>query len=136
MGKKVLIIDDELFEKKGIDLFKVIKARGHSYKGVDNVPEALEEIEKDYDLIILDIIFPLSKSGHFSEDQTDMGRRTGTELLKKIKSQSDSPIVVMLSARRPDIFEEMSKDIGAVKYLEKPIFPKDLWEEIKEYLED
>jgi len=64
-----------------------------------------------------------------------MGRRTGIEMLRKIKSKSLSPIVVMISARRSDIFKNLSKDLGAEKYLQKPISPKDLWDEIKEYLE-
>lgn len=134
MAKRVLIIDDEFEEIE--DLFKVIKSNGHFYEGVNNITDALKKLEAKYDLIILDIIFPLSKDGHFDKYETDMGRRTGIEMLKEIKNKPGSPIVIILSARRPDIFENLSRDLGAGKYLQKPISPRDLWEEIKEYLEE
>ncbi|MCK4762186.1 MAG: response regulator transcription factor [Candidatus Aminicenantes bacterium] len=133
-GKKILIIDDEYEKIKG--LFKIISKKGHTYEGVNKIEEALEKDMTKYDLIILDIVFPPDKSKPFKDEKTDMGRRAGIELLRKIKSQFDLNFVVMFSARRPDIFEPMSKDLGAKKYIQKPISPGDLWEEIEEYLED
>lgn len=135
MAKKVLVIDDEFGKIK--DLFQVIEAKGHSFEGVDNIKGALEKLKKTkYDLIILDTIFPVSKDQIFDEKVTDNGRRTGIEMLKEIKSKYIQSPVIMLSARRPDIFEDLSKGLGAEKYLPKPISPRDLWDNIKEYLED
>ncbi|MCX6579420.1 MAG: response regulator [Candidatus Aminicenantes bacterium] len=135
MDKKVLVIDDEF--RKIRDLFQVIQAKGHSLEGIDNIDDALEKLKKtQYDLIILDIIFPVSKDRHFDETDTDMGRRTGIEMLREIKSKYGPVPVIILSARRPDIFEDLSKGLGAEKYLPKPISPRDLWDNIKEYLED
>jgi CheY-like chemotaxis protein len=135
MHKKIFIIDDE-FEKIK-DLFEVIRTKGHSYEGVDNIKEALKKLEKTkYDLIILDIIFPISKDQYFAVEETESGRRTGIEMLRKIKNHYGSPPVVILSARRLDIFKDLSEELGAVRYLQKPISPRDLWDEIKEYLEE
>lgn len=132
---KVLIIDDEV--KDSTELFRVIEAKGHQLNALDNVNEALAYLARErVDLVILDIVFPLSKDSTYDKLVTDMGRRTGIELLKEINRMGHVPPIVMLSARRPEAFEKMCLESGAKKYLAKPITPKHFWGEIKEYLEN
>lgn len=104
---KILLIDDdrlltaflkiELEEKN----FEVEVA----YDG--NIGKNLA-IEEKYDLIILDVIMP----------GTD-----GLELCKKIKSNAESPVLIITAL---NLLEEKVKDSGANDYLIKPFSIKEL----------
>lgn len=111
MKTKILLVDNENdiveflqynLEKEG---FEVIPA----FDGV----EALENIKKKPDLVILDIMMP---------------RLDGFEVYKKIRENNlykDIPII-FLTAKSGEIDEIKGLELGASDYIQKPISPKKL----------
>lgn len=98
-----------------------------SSKVVLKFREKLQEI----DLIILDMMMPAEEQ---LKDETNYGRRTGLHLLKEIRKLStDVPIMILTVVRDPSLREETAK-YGASPYLEKPIMPSKLEEEIEKKL--
>jgi two-component system alkaline phosphatase synthesis response regulator PhoP len=114
--KKILLVDDEPdiveFIKYNLekDGFEVLA----SYNGRD----ALKNLSRSIDLIILDIMMP---------------EMDGFELYHKIKSNdeySDLPII-FLTAKSGETDEIKGLDIGASDYIQKPISPKKLIARVK-----
>lgn len=103
--KRILIIDDEK------DFGKVVKLCLEKF-GLYQVDvshegrEGLEKIQqKKYDLVILDILMP---------------KLEGHEVLQRIKSVSNIPVVI-LSAYLPPLMENQIIQQGAFACLRKPI---------------
>ncbi|OHW62524.1 transcriptional regulatory protein WalR [Andreesenia angusta] len=101
--QKILIVDDEPILVKGLkysleqDGYEVEVA----YDGID----ALEkEAEKEYDLVILDIMLP----------EID-----GLEVCQRIRERSEVPII-MLTAKNEDIDKILGLEHGADDYMTKP----------------
>ncbi len=117
--KKILLVDDEPdiveflqynLQKEGFEVLV-------SYNGKD----ALREVEKCPDLIILDIMMP----------EID-----GYELYSKIRSNEKYAgiPVIFLTAKSGETDEIKSLDIGASDYIQKPISPKKLIARVKSNL--
>lgn len=117
--KKILLVDDEPdiveflqynLQKEGFEVLV-------SYNGKD----ALREVEKSPDLIILDIMMP----------EID-----GYELYSKIRSNEKYAgiPVIFLTAKSGETDEIKSLDIGASDYIQKPISPKKLVARVKSNL--
>jgi two-component system alkaline phosphatase synthesis response regulator PhoP len=117
--KKILIVDDEQdiveflrynLEKEDFDVLV-------SYNGKD----ALKQVSKLPDLIILDIMMP---------------EMDGFEVYNKIKDieeYTDIPII-FLTAKSGETDEIKGLDIGASDYIQKPISPKKLVARVKSNL--
>ncbi len=115
--KKVLIIEDETaiaeLEKDYLELsdFDVTVADN----GVDGLDMALE---KEYDLIILDLMLPMVD---------------GFEICKKIREVRNTPIL-MVSAKRDEIDKIRGLSLGADDYITKPFSPSELVARVKAHI--
>ena len=109
MGKKVLVVDDEKLIVKGIrfSLEQDDMEVDCAYDGEEAVRMARE---KEYDIMLLDLGLP------------DMD---GVEVIKKIRSWSNLPIIV-ISARSEDRDKIEALDAGADDYLTKPFSVEEL----------
>lgn len=116
-GKKILIVEDEIsiaeLERDYLALsgFEVdIESDG------DNGLEAA--LEKDYDLLILDIMLP----------GTD-----GFEICRRVREKKDTPIL-MVTAKKEDIDKIRGLGLGADDYITKPFSPSELVARVKAHL--
>ena len=116
-GKKILIVEDEIsiaeLERDYLELsgFEVdLESDGDA-----GLSAALE---KDYDLIILDIILP----------GTD-----GFEICRKVREKKDTPIL-MVTAKKEDIDKIRGLGLGADDYITKPFSPSELVARVKAHL--
>ena len=116
-GKKILIVEDEIsiaeLERDYLALsgFEVdIESDG------DRGLEAA--LEKDYDLLILDIMLP----------GTD-----GFEICRRVREKKDTPIL-MVTAKKEDIDKIRGLGLGADDYITKPFSPSELVARVKAHL--
>ena len=116
-GKKILIVEDEIsiaeLERDYLELsgFSVdMEADGDS--GLKTA------LEKDYDLIILDIMLP----------GTD-----GFEICRRVREQKDTPIL-MVTAKKEDIDKIRGLGLGADDYITKPFSPSELVARVKAHM--
>lgn len=104
--KRVLIVEDEESLLKLETILLTVK--GYEVSGASTGKEALEKLSGDtYDLILLDIMLP------------DID---GYEICRRIKEHprhADTP-VVMLTARKSAVDQELGTTSGADAYLTKP----------------
>lgn len=116
MGK-ILIIEDELaiaeLEKDYLELsgFEV-EVETDGYLGYSKA------LEKDYQLIILDLMLP---------------GMDGFEICKKIREEKNIPII-MVSAKKDDIDKIRGLGMGADDYMTKPFSPSELVARVKAHL--
>lgn len=117
--KKILLVDDEKdiveFLKYNLELenFEVVVG----YNG----EEALEKLNENPDLIVLDIMMP---------------KLDGFETCKKIREKKgfeDTPII-FLTAKAGEANEIKGLELGASDYIQKPISPKKLIARVKSNL--
>lgn len=115
----ILIAEDEENIRKLVSSY-LIKEGYHVLQAADGL-EALEQFEELGDvvsLVVLDIMMP---------------RMDGYEACRKIREQSDVP-VVMLTARDTEYDEITGFDCGADEYISKPFSPAILIARIKNLL--
>jgi len=129
MAKKVLVVDDD----PDVRLFSVTVLEENGYTPLEaaNGEEGLKMIKKDKpELIILDVLMP---------------RQSGIRLyreLKTDKSFKDIPIIILSGIARKTFLRSQKaltefggKEVPEPKvYLEKPVEPEILAEEIKKIL--
>jgi len=129
MAKKVLVVDDD----PDVRLFSVTVLEENGYMPLEaaNGEEGLKMIKKDKpELIILDVLMP---------------RQSGIRLyreLKTDKSFKDIPIIILSGIARKTFLRSQKaltefggKEVPEPKvYLEKPVEPEILAEEIKKIL--
>lgn len=117
MSKKLLIVEDEVtiaeLEKDYLELsgFEVEVAND----GNIGLKHALE---RDYDLIILDLMLP---------------GIDGFEICKQVREQKNTPII-MVSAKKDDIDKIRGLGLGADDYITKPFSPSELVARVKAHL--
>lgn len=108
----ILIIDDEQDFHENI---KYLFDKRFEFESVFSIQAAKDKIlQKDYDLIILDLIF--SSNGNESE---------GIEMIPFLTSQTFSPIIVISNTDKTEISAEAIKK-GAVDFLSKESLQKDI----------
>ncbi len=120
MGKKILVIDDE------VDLVDTItfrlEAAGYSVISANNGQEGLKKARDEKpDLILLDVMMP---------------NLDGYQVCRMLKFDArfeDIPII-MLTARGQDKDKAIGEDVGADVYLTKPFNGKDLLAKIDKML--
>lgn len=114
---KLLIVEDEVsiaeLEKDYLELagFEV-DVENDGKKGLDLA------IQKDYDLIILDIMLP---------------NADGFEICKSIRESKNTP-VILVSAKKEDIDKIRGFGLGADDYMTKPFSPSELVARVKAHL--
>lgn len=112
--KKILLVDDdrEIRELLG----KFLSQNGYSITTAKNGKEMFKEVvSKDFDLIILDLIFP-------EED--------GLFLCQKLKNFCSTPLL-MLTAKAEETERIIGLEMGADDYVTKPFNPRELLARIK-----
>lgn len=103
MAKKVLVVDDEKLIVKGIRFS--LEQDGMEVDCAYDGEEALEKAkEKEYDIILLDIMLP---------------KMNGFEVCQQIRDFSSVPIV-MLTAKGEDMDKILGLEYGADDYITKP----------------
>lgn len=103
MGKKVLVVDDEKLIVKGIRFS--LEQDGMEVDAAYDGEEAVERAkEKDYDIILLDIMLP---------------KLDGLQVCQQIREFSNVPII-MLTAKGEDMDKIMGLEYGADDYITKP----------------
>lgn len=107
--RKILMVDDEPSIQKM--LVHALEREGFQVQAVGDGEAALEAF-KGYDphLIILDIMLP---------------KLDGTEVCRRIRSQSDVPII-MLTAKDDEIDRVVGLELGADDYVTKPFAVREL----------
>lgn len=131
--KTIFIVDDDF--KRISSYVDFLKQSGYdviletdSSKVITKCKEKLEEI----DLIILDMMMPAE---HQLREETNYGRHTGLYLLIKIREISKEVPIMILTVVRDAFLREETAKYGATPYLEKPIMPSRLVEEINKRVE-
>ncbi|WP_276166851.1 response regulator transcription factor [Zobellia alginiliquefaciens] len=112
--KEILIIEDdpEIIKLLEIHLTDLIYKTS---KAMDGAEGLLMALNKDYDLILLDLTLP-------SMD--------GVEICKKLRAEKNTP-VIMLTAKSEEIDRVLGLEIGADDYITKPFSIRELLARIK-----
>lgn len=117
MEETILLVDDDpaLLEVTAI----LLAAEGYRVLKAEDGIEALKVMGgESLDLVVLDIMLP---------------RMSGFEVLKKIREQSDVP-VIMLTAKSQSVDKVVGLELGADDYITKPFDTKELLARIKAIL--
>ncbi|HEV2741685.1 MAG TPA: response regulator transcription factor [Rubrobacter sp.] len=117
MDETILLVDDDaaLLEVTSI----VLASEGDRVVTAEDGTEALRALDdEDLDLVILDVMLP---------------RMSGFEVLKKMREQSDVP-VVLLTAKSQSVDKVVGLELGADDYITKPFDTKELLARIKAVL--
>jgi len=116
MPKNILVVDDE---KNIRDLIKFnLEKEQFQVVLAENGSDALEKLNENIDLVILDIMLP---------------GIDGMEVCKKIRNntQFQKIPVIMLTAKGEEIDKVLGLEIGADDYIVKPFSPRELIARIK-----
>lgn len=113
---KILLVDDDI-ELTDL-LAEVLSLSGFDIDIANNGQEALDKLNQDYSLILLDVMMPVLN---------------GIETLKRIRQKSNIP-VMMLTARGEDIDRVLGLELGADDYLPKPFNDRELIARIRAIL--
>ena len=118
--KTVAICDDSMFQRRIIS--DMLDELGYSVQQFSEGQKLLDFIEgspADLTMIVLDILMP------------DM---TGVDILKKLKDSGNEVPVVMLSADIQEVRKSECFELGASKFLNKPVKKEELLEILNELL--
>lgn len=99
---------------------KYLNSEGFEVTHITTGEEALEKINENYDLWILDIMLP--------------GGLNGYDLIKKIRTIYPKMPVIFTSARDQDIDRIMGLELGSDDYISKPFSIRELMLRIKNLL--
>ena len=114
MGAFILIVEDEEKLARFIEL--ELKHEGYDTQKAADGRTALEmALEKDYDLILLDIMLP---------------ELNGLEVLRRLNREKQTP-VILLTARDAVMDKVSGLDAGAVDYITKPFAIEELLARIR-----
>ncbi len=114
MGAYILVVEDEEKLARFIEL--ELKHEGYTVDKVMNGRDALDiAIEKDYDLILLDIMLP---------------GLNGLEVMRRLSREKSTP-VILLTARDAVMDKVSGLDAGAVDYITKPFAIEELLARIR-----
>lgn len=121
MGKKILVVDDEVHI---VNILKFnLKKSGYDVITAVNGEEALGIIEAEMpDLILCDVMMP---------------KLTGFEVCQKIKSDDKYKTIpfILLTAKGQEVDKDIGLKFGADLYLTKPFSPKNIVDKVTEMLE-
>ena len=114
---KILIAEDDSDIRELLTLY--LESNNYKVSLASNGEEALAKLESDFfDLAIVDIMMP---------------KMNGYELIKKVRSFSDIPIIIT-SAKSLDNDKILGIDIGADVYITKPFNPLEVVAYVKSLL--
>ena len=107
---KIALVEDE--SNLATIVSKYLTKENNQVDIYDTGEKALEAIDKDYHLWILDIMLP--------------GEVNGYDLIKKIKARKPEMPIIFTSARDQDIDKIMGLELGSDDYLAKPYSVREL----------
>ncbi len=107
--KTVYMVEDE--ENLNILLKKYLEAEGYSVRTFLDGESAMEYINEEPDLWILDIMLP---------------GMDGYELIREIKQRNKNIPVIFMSARNEELDRVIGLELGSDDYLSKPFLPREL----------
>ncbi len=107
--KTVYMVEDE--ENLNILLKKYLEAEGYSVRTFLDGESAMEYINEEPDLWILDIMLP---------------GMDGYELIREIKAKNKNIPVIFMSARNEELDRVIGLELGSDDYLSKPFLPREL----------
>lgn len=117
MNQRILIADDDNEIRDLVEIY--LQAEGFCVDKVSNGEEVLQRInEKDYDLVILDIMMPVMD---------------GTTALINIRKEHTMP-VIFLTAKSEEIDMIKGLTLGADDYIQKPFSSMELIARVKAQL--
>ena len=114
---KILIVEDE---EAIADLEKdYLELSGFEVEVVNDGDQGLKDaLEKEYDLIILDLMLPGAD---------------GFEICREVREKKNTPII-MVSAKKDDIDKIRGLGLGADDYMTKPFSPSELVARVKAHM--
>ena len=114
---KILIVEDE---EAIADLEKdYLELSGFEVEVVNDGDQGLKDaLEKEYDLIILDLMLPGAD---------------GFEMCREVREKKNTPII-MVSAKKDDIDKIRGLGLGADDYMTKPFSPSELVARVKAHM--
>lgn len=113
---KILVVDDEKDIRELVKLY--LKNENYEIIEAENGMEALEKIDKNVDLVLLDCMMPKMN-----------GNETCLEIRKKYKTP-----IVFLTAKSEDMDKFTGFSSGADDYITKPFNPIDLISRVKAHI--
>lgn len=117
MSAEILIVEDEVQIARFLSLD--LEHEGYKTKCVHDGRQGLEEaLNKDYDLIILDVMLP---------------SLNGIEVLRRLRQTKDTPVII-LTARDQVMDKVAGLDLGADDYMTKPFAIEELLARIRSNL--
>ena len=115
---RILITDDSLLQRR--TLSAIVKDEGHEVETATNGREALECIQVQApDCLLLDMLMP----------EVD-----GIQVLEALRSQNQNFPVIVLTADIQDWLKERCLELGAKKFLNKPVKQEELRTALQEVL--
>ena len=122
MGKaKILVADDDAATRQMLHF--LLQDEGYDVVLARNGREVVQMVESDApDLVLLDLMMP------------EMDGYEALNVLRENGRLNSIPILVV-SARSIPIYQEISKNLGAVEHVVKPFLPDDLLARIRARLE-
>ena len=109
MRKRILVVDDDIMNLRRTQM---ILEKFYNVILAESGREALDEIKhKNFDLILLDIAMP---------------QMYGLETFKRIKESNVDIPVIFLTASGYEDDVRTAISLGAINYLKKPFYPKEL----------
>lgn len=115
---RILITDDSLLQRNMLSA--IVKGEGHDTQTAINGREALESIQAQRpDCLLLDMLMP----------EVD-----GIQVLEALKAQSITLPVIVLTADVQEWMKTQCLELGAQKFLNKPVKQEELRAALKEVL--
>ena len=120
MAKSLLVDDDPVMQQY---TKKILEKAGHSVEIANDAPGAIDLAKANpYQIIIVDLVLP--------------GFMNGIDVIKEIrKFNQDAKLIAYSGFCDEDINEKINR-AGADHFLMKPFKPYELWELIKDVLEE
>jgi len=113
---KILIADDDRVVHESLGIY--LKAEGFEIADVFDGEEALETVDEETALCVLDIMMP---------------KKSGMEVCKELRKTSRIPIII-LTAKGEEIDRILGLELGADDYIVKPFSPREVVARIKAVL--
>jgi CheY-like chemotaxis protein len=114
---KILVADDDAATRQMLNF--LLQDEGYDVVLARNGREVVQMVESDSpDLVLLDLMMP------------EMDGYEALNVLRENGRLSSIPILVV-SARSIPIYQEISKNLGAVEHVVKPFLPDDLLQRIR-----
>jgi len=115
MSKRVLIVEDE---KNIVDIlsFNLVREGYETLEAYDGATGLQLALEKDPDLILLDLMLP---------------KMNGFDVCRSLRAQNRSTPVIMLTAREEETDKVLGLELGADDYITKPFSMRELLARVK-----